>query len=638
MKFVALVCCFVVLPFVIKAQADKHYLDSLERYLTKKDDSLKLKAISDLAWEYNSIDVSRAIRLNLQALRIAQKLKRDYAVGQAYSDLGSSYYFKRDFDSSAYYFFKALPIAKKTNNKLEMAYVYHQLGALYKERAEYQTSLKYNFTSLKLYLELKEKHQIALMYNNIGVNYEELKNYKLAYSYYQKALQINKQEKDESGIARNYIGLGNISITRNELDKAYDYYEKASVIFEKLGWGIEYSSVINNMGDVLENKGQFAQAVDKRKKALEVAVEIGDVQGQSRYNLYLADVLMKWKKFPEALKHIENVEKLRTAEHSLEIEMDLYEMSSKYYFGVNNFDKGSEYLNKFHNLKDSVYSSELSSNVAAMEVQHNTQQLRIKNAETQARNLKLSNDNLRATQQRNYMILGSLILLLLGVVIFYFSNQKLKRQAERKRISAVLQSEATERTRIARDLHDGLGQLLSSARINAAALDGSVEEEDEPILGTAIQLIDQAIGEVRVISHNLMPQALADKGIVEALQELADKTNAAKSTQINFTHPPLFTAFSKEIQVTIYRVVQEIVGNMLKHAQASEIRIELSVKGNSFNLLVSDNGKGFDPASLTESDGMGWNNIQTRLSLINAKFTLESGIGKGTSVTITGEI
>lgn len=631
MKFALLLSFLSAYCTVFYAQADNHYLDSLERYLTKKDDSLKLRAISDLAWEYNSIDVSRAIRLNLKALHIAQKLKKDYAVGQAYSDLGSSYYFKRDFDSSAYYFFKALPIAKKANNKLEMAYVYHQLGALYKERAEYQMALKYNFTSLKLYLELHEKHQIALMYNNIGVNYEELKNYKLAYSYYQKALTINEKEKDESGIARNYIGLGNVSITENKLDQAYNYYQKAAVIFEKLGWGIEYSAVINNMGDVLDKKGQIAEAIEKRKRALEVAVEINDIQGQSRYNLYLADAFMKWNKFPEAFKYIRNTERLRTAEQSLEIKMDLYEMSSKYYFGVNNFEKGSDYLNKFHDLKDSVYSSELSNNIASMEVKHNTQQLRINN-------LKLANDNLRANQQRNSIILGSLLLLLVGVVIFWLSNQKLKRQEERKRINAVLQSEETERTRIARDLHDGLGQLLSSARINAAALDGAVETEDEPILGTTIELIDQAIGEVRVISHNLMPQALADKGILEALQELADKTNAAKNTQVSFIHHTESLELTKPVQIALYRVVQEVIGNMLKHAAASEILLELSGKGGSFSLLVKDNGKGFDPASMAEGNGMGWNNIRTRLALINASFILESEPGKGTSVTIKGEL
>lgn len=631
MKFVALVCCFVVMPFILKAQTDQHYLDSLERYLTKKDDSLKLLAISDLAWEYNSINVSRAIQLNFKGLRIAKKLKRDYAVGQAYSDLGTSYYYKRDFDSSAYYYLLALPITKKVKDSMELASLYNKLGALYKERSEFKTSLYYSFLSLKLYQALKERHKIALLYNNIGVSYEELKNFKLAKSYYVRALAVNKQDGDEGGMARNYTGLGNVSITENKLDKAYDYYQKAAVIFEKLGWGIEYSVAMNNMGDVLDQKKLYRESLEKRQTALDVAQQIGDIQGEAKYHLYLSDALMKLHQFPEARKHIRDAEKLSEELQSYEIEMDLYEMYSKYYFGVNRFDEGSEYLDKFHDLKDSVYSSELSGNIASMEVKHNTQQLRIKNAEAEARNL-------RATQQRNYIILGSLILLLLGVAIFYLSNQKLKRQAERKRISAVLQSEETERTRIARDLHDGLGQLLSSARINAAALDGSVEEEDEPILGTAIQLIDQAIGEVRVISHNLMPQALADKGIVEALQELADKTNAAKSTQVIFTHPVHFTAFSKQIQITIYRVVQEIVGNMLKHAQASEIRIELSEKGNSFNLLVSDNGKGFDPTSLVESDGIGWKNIQTRLSLINAKFTLESGIGKGTSVTITGEL
>src|SRR6218665_1075634 len=418
MKIILLLCLSLSLSFVQFAQSDQHYLDSLEKYLSKKDDSLKLRAISDLAWEYNSIDVNRAIRLSKKGVLIAQKIKNEPAVGRAYTDLGASYYFKRDFDSAVYYYKKSLPITIKSKDKEELAYVYNQLGALYKERTEYQTSLHYSFLSLKIYQRLKLKHETALLYNNIGVTYEELKNFTLAHSYYQRALTLNKAEKDESGIARNYVGLGNVFLNQKNFDKAYDYYSKSAVIFEKLGWGIEYSVAMNNMGDALDGKGMYTQAVEKREEALKIAEEIEDIQGQAKYHLYVSDDLMDLKRFPQALSHIQKAEKLFSKIRSYEIEIKLNEMYAKYYFGSNNFEKGNRYLNRFHELKDSVYSSELSSNVAAMEVTQNVQELRIRNAETKARNLKLVNENLRANQQLNTIILITLLIVFTGAIVF----------------------------------------------------------------------------------------------------------------------------------------------------------------------------------------------------------------------------
>lgn len=607
------------------------YLDSLESYLTKKDDSLKLLAISDLAWEYNSIDVNRAIRLSLKGAAIAGKLKRKYAIGQAYADLGTSYYFKRDFDSSAYYYLKALNITKNTGDSLELASLYNKLGALYKERAEYQTSLSYSFKSLAIYQKLKNQRKAALLYNNIGVSYEELKNFKLAASYYKKALNINIQENNKEGIARNYVGMGNVSITLNKMDEAFVYYQKAAAIFRELGWGIELSVALNNMGDVLDHQKKYDASLEKRLEALQIAEEIEDIQSQAKYHLYVADVLMKMKRFEEALPHIHTSEKLFTDIRSHEIQMDLFEMYSKYYFGSDDFEKGSDFLNKFHALKDSVYSAELSENIASMEVKHNTQQLRLEKAEAEAKKL-------RATQQRNYIALGTLFLLITGSVIFYNSRQKIKRTEERKRISAMLQSEEEERARIARDLHDGLGQILSTARINAAALEGVIAQEDEPILRTTLNLIDQSVTDLRSISHNLMPQVLSEKGLIEAVRELTDKINSARELQVQFFYPQGFPPLEKPVQVVLYRVIQEIVNNMLKHASATAITITLLVRNRTFIVQIEDNGKGFDTELIEKSSGTGWKNIKTRLSLISAQLRLTSEAGKGTKVLIEGTV
>lgn len=618
----------------LSSQTDQRYIDSLSAYLTKPDDSLKLLAISDLAWEYNSSDVKKAIALSFKGVDIAKKLKRDYALGQAYSDLGTSYYYKRDFDSSVYFYLKAEPIAKSSNDSSELASLYNKMGALYKERAEYQTSIAYSFKSLRIYEAMRNNRKIALLLNNIGVTYEELKNFSLSANYYKRALEYNLKENNEGGVARNYIGLGNVSVTLKKLDEALAYYQKAEVIFRKLEWGVELSVALNNMGDVLDEKQLYAESVKKRTEALEIARQIEDIQGQAKYHLYIADVLMKMGKFADAQKHIKDAEALFRNIRSYEIEMDLYELYSKYYFGTNDFSRGTEYLRKFHAMKDSIYNADMAASIANMEVKHNTQKLRLEKAEAESQNLKLFNESLVATQQRNYILLLSAVILSGLSSGFYIYNQRQKRTEEKKRINAMLGSEEIERARIARELHDGLGQSLSIARLNAAALEESIHKDDEQLLKNTLQLIDQSVAEVRTISHNLMPQILTDNGLTEALEELVNKINAGRTLRVNFDHSGFAVQLDKPKEISVYRVIQEALNNMLKHSGADTVELKLIQQGTGLRIVITDNGKGFDTTLIENSKGIGWKNIATRLSLINGKFTVDSKPGKGTRIMI----
>lgn len=623
----------VVLLGVVKplSSQDQHYMDSLSAYLTKPDDSLKLLAISDLAWEYNTSDVQKAIALSFKGVEIAGKLKRPYALGQAYSDLGTSYYYKRDFDSSAYFYEKAEAITKVIGDSIELASLYNKMGALYKERAEFNTSLKYSFASLKIYQAKNLSKKIALLYNNIGTTYEMLKNYTLAGDYYKKALTINHAENSKGGMGRNYMGLGNISTTTKDYREALDYYHKAELIFNELGWGIELSAVLNNIGNIYDEQKKYPESLAKRTEALQIAVDMEDKQEQAKFHNYIADVLMKMKRFREADLHIKQAGTLIRDVESNELRMDLYEVSSKYYFGTGNYEMGNEYLLKFHDLKDSVYSKDLSENVAVMEVRHNVQKLRLEKAEAEAANLKLSNDKLAATQQRNLILTLCICILVAGGFGIYFYNVRKKRAEEKIRISAVLESEEKERARIARELHDGLGQLLSTARLNAAALEDSVEQEDEPILKTTLQLIDQSVSELRAISHNLMPRALSDKGLIEALTELVNQINTGKTIQVDLKHDPL-RGMRKPLEIALYRMIQEVLNNMIRHAGASVITLKLQQEQTQLTVRISDNGKGFDTALIENSAGIGWKNIATRLSLINGTFDISSAAGQGTYV------
>jgi signal transduction histidine kinase len=359
-----------------------------------------------------------------------------------------------------------------------------------------------------------------------------------------------------------------------------------------------------------------------------------DIQEQAKFHNYIADVLMKMKRFKEAESHIQQAAKLIRDVESNELRMDLYEVSSKYYFGTGQYEKGNDYLLRFHGLKDSLYSAGLSENVAAMEVKHNLQQLRLEKAETEAANLKLSNDTLAATQQRNLILILCACILVGGALFLYFYNERKKHLEEKQRLNAVLESEERERTRIARELHDGLGQLLSTARLNAAALEGSVEPEDEAILKTTLQLIDQSVSEVRSISHNLMPRALSDKGLPEALEELVHQVNTGKALRIGFEQKGSKGTLGKAVEIALYRVIQEALHNMIRHSGATAIRLELDRQPSQLLIRISDNGKGFDKKVAETSEGMGWSNMAARLSFIHGKFDLDSAPGKGTAITI----
>ena len=237
------------------------------------------------------------------------------------------------------------------------------------------------------------------------------------------------------------------------------------------------------------------------------------------------------------------------------------------------------------------------------------------------------------------MLFIGIILVILSIAIFLFYKRKLKtnksiQELQKRNFNAVIEAEENERGRIAKELHDGLGQLLSSAKLNVAATEESVSKGDLPLIKTSMQLIDEAVSEVRSISHNLMPIALSKRGLKIALEDLAEKINNSNSIKVILIINDLENIISKSTEVTIYRVIQEILNNALKHSKATEIHIELMAQTKTLSLNISDNGSGFDTRKIKESKGIGWVNIFSRLSLINGKIKVNSSKESGTHLSI----
>lgn len=216
-------------------------------------------------------------------------------------------------------------------------------------------------------------------------------------------------------------------------------------------------------------------------------------------------------------------------------------------------------------------------------------------------------------------------------------NQVILRQLQDEKqndlLNAVFETQETERKRLAEDLHDSVGQVLSAIKLNLHRLD-KINEHESPknLLADTRQLTDECIQEIRNIIHNVLPPVLTDFGLIDALQALCDKLAQNTDIKITFIKNLADERFPSEIELTLYRMAQELFGNAVKHSGASAIQLLLTREGTALEMSFSDNGKGFDMDNVKH--GFGLKNLQSRAQLINGKLHTYTKLLNGTLTTI----
>jgi signal transduction histidine kinase len=225
-------------------------------------------------------------------------------------------------------------------------------------------------------------------------------------------------------------------------------------------------------------------------------------------------------------------------------------------------------------------------------------------------------------------------------------DQKLKEQRiteleqERKLVAAqsVLKGQEAERSRLARDLHDGVGGLLSGVKLSMSNMKGNVflSEENAHSFENVISQLDQSIAELRRVSHNMMPEALIKYGLKEALENYCENINVSGKIKVQLQTYGMEQRMEQSSEIIIYRMIQELLNNVIKHADARNVLIQLVREEDHFNLTVEDDGKGFDTKENENKTGAGLANITARAAYLNGNVDIVSKKGEGTSVNIEG--
>lgn len=512
---------------------------------------------------------------------------------------------------------------------------YSLAGTLAQQKEKYKTALTYFFTSLSIRRKYGEDLlKIAGMYANIANLYYETDDYNRAIYYYKKCINLKGAftgNLDE--MIRPYNGLSQAYEAINKTDSALLYYQKAVKIIPKVKDQKDQSiaDVYSNLGQLYETKGQYNLANVYLKKALNIQRVMEDYYDMAWTYHHLGIVCDLQSDSDNAKMFFHKAERFAIKQQNTETQRDLYESWMRLYTREKKADSVVFYLEKYKSLNDTINQQKTDRNLYALEVKHKTKEkeVELKNSEEQ-----------KELMAYGYIIIGLTFLLILFFLIRNYRQKQriallqvdvknneineLLNQQEAASYEAMLEGQDQERLRIARELHDRLGSTLATIKLG-------LQNEEIPQAQQQVILVNTAISEVRTIAHDLSGGNIEQYGLAAALNELKNTLDRSGKITLNLFMETVNIQAS--LHVTIYRIVQELVSNTLKHAEATEITLQLTSVDEQLTLIYEDNGKGFD---LTHyQPGMGITNIRHRIEKWNGSLEIDAQPNRGTIVILT---
>lgn len=674
--------------FVFQGQMQaNNYSDSLLIQLSKsKEDTNKVNILIQLSKAYSQTAYEKAIGYSKASLVISEKLGFNKGKLVASEKLGSIYRNIGLFDSASYFVGQAIELAESTDDKIQLAKNYNIYGSLLRRQGYYSSAMEYHqkalmlskvindtlgianayiyiaminefqlnydtainnyYKSMRMYEELGNKRNIGIALLNIGDLYTRLSEYKKANDNFNRGLIIFKNEEDLKHIGLSNIKIGIVYEETGKYDSALVHYRICKIYYDSINNNSGLGHLKINMGNLYLDWGKYDSANYYFDKAMAIFKQMDFKRGYLNALIGKAVVYTEKGQTNNALEVYDQCIGIASQVDPI-ILNDVYRNIFEIYKASGNYKEAFEYQTKYLQITDSVFKLEKARVMADVELKYEKEK-------DQARILVLENENLakdlslgKRTNQRNiYLFSGfGLITLILFLFIYYrqkvrkdriIADQRIKQLEEEKKLLAakfLVEGQEQERKRIAKDLHDGLGVLLSTTKIQFTSIKDKSPENKE-IIEKATKLLEQATGDVRKISHNMMPGLLTRFGLFEAaegLMEQLDETEGLKATcEISGDTKRL----PENTEIMLYRIIQEMVNNTLKHAKASTILLKIDILPESLKINYTDDGVGFDLEEKLKLKSIGLNSIQSRINFLGGNITMESKPGKGLNYSI----
>ncbi|NSL86090.1 sensor histidine kinase [Chitinophaga sp. Mgbs1] len=644
-RIMLIMICWVVGAPVAYAQT-KNKIDSLNNVLqSATTDTARITGHNRLAKEYFlQRDSALAFQHAYSALALAGKTSSRYHKAHADQILGYLHTVLLHKDSAMFYNNRVISRLEHEPSLEDLrliVYATNNNSSIYAVNGHVRQSAEMLISNLPRLEKLQDNWGYGITIQNITACFTNMGEYQKAYPYMRKALGVIEKGKfsppEKIGA---YLTATHLMIRMDSLDKVNEYLQKAKIYLDEIGNPVPAS------GRYYSYQAFYYAHIRKPKEANAMLAKAEEAlqQFSSRMNYYdyyfAKKNVMLWQgDYQGARDAALQVYKLSEEDHNNEIKLGSAKEIAEYAWEAGDYKTAYGYMKKYAEFADSLKYAQTVLEVHDLETKYQTAE-----KEKKITRLQVEKEQAILKSKNQYLLnlllgggAGVLLLITLFLIYFYRNSkqqaaQQLREMEQQQHLQltqTMLEAEERERTRVARDLHDGLGGTLSGIKLKLSA----EQKPHSPVVEDVILQLEEAIGELRTIARNMMPESLIRLGLEAALRDLCASLSD-RNREIEFQASSISKELPLVSQVNIYRIIQELLANAIRHSHATKIIVQCIQDHNNFLITVEDNGSGFNLDSARKAKGIGLSNIYTRVNYVKGKIDITSVINEGTSVNI----
>ncbi len=642
-------------PPAIGQETTNIYVDSLLTIVNKTNaDSTAVTALTQLQrFYFERGQYDSTLKYARQAVQLTTQLKNEKETAKVYYNMGMAYTNLAQYDSANFYLGVALSYWPTLSDTLLQVSCYNALALLNNYQSDYGMAVEYLLEAVEL-IDHTESTAVRQMFpqilSSLSRNLIAEKQYARGIDYAKSALRIHDYPTEgryrvilHLDISDAYLKLKNTELAKAHLDSAILFNQSLNNL------------VITNF--VYMNEGNYYQALQDHAKAFDAYLQAYRVCKQIKNDYLIASAASNLANACYLTGRYDDAKVYANEVISLGKRLKQYtEVASSY-------DILKRVASMGENYKDAVQYAELQKIYADSNTNTETQK-RILGLESKYQHQKreqelatLRTDNtLRELEivrrNRMFLILGISAAFAIIILAIYsgYSRQKqtlserekkiqedrvkfLERQQQVVSLQSMINGQETERTRIAKDLHDGLGGVFSTIKMYFNSLHHHQPTlSEQELFQKSYALVNDASEEIRRIAHNMMPEVLMKMGLVNALKDLCANISAGKLLHVKMEVHGMEKRMNTTTEIMLFRIMQELLNNIIKHAQATEAIVQFVREDNRLSVLVEDNGKGFNTTEADDQKHAGIDSVQSRVAYLNGKLSIDSQQNVGTTV------
>ena len=577
----------------------------------------------------------------MQALKHARKQEDELWRIRAINLLGSIHEVQSVHDSALYYFFLAQNIATRLEHFEQMGNSCNNIGVTYWSIGNYKDALIYFFQALDYYELGGFEGSKATTLNNIGLIYADLDNYEQALDYYRRAHGMYQAIGDSIRMGAALTNIGTALFALEQPDSSLYYLSRSIELKEQTNDRYGLCISLEGMGSIWLGIGDYTRALDYFEKSRSLSQDIGFTYGKALSLLGLSKVFQAQGGSQQALQYAGMAMEIARETGNTKMQYMAHNIISKVYDQAGDHRQALEHYRAYNELKNDAINKNRLHQVYNLEMQHAAE----KNLREIARQQEL------LSRKNTVLAFVSITFVAVLVIIFLLYRLHMNKVRQREQLKldaaniqlteararAALEAEVAERKRLGFELHDGVGPLLSLAKLNVTALLQKPQlapERKLMILQNTEGTINEVLKEMKQISNNMAPLVLLEKGFPDAVKDLVSKLNQSSTYKVSLDMMGLNTRMEPYLEHSLYRTIQEALNNVIMHAEGNEINIQIIQNHEDLTVMIEDNGKGFDPSQLDDKKGMGLKSAASRIQSLKGELLIDSAQGRGTIITI----